>query len=71
MGIYYAYLDRAPVLVIGATLPPLSEPKRGPHRLDPFRTFQVEAILHILKWDSSTVTIGAVPERLPPRAYSS
>src|SRR5262249_35417618 len=29
MGIYYAYLDRAPVFVIGAT-GPLAEPKRRP-----------------------------------------
>ena len=29
MGIYYAYLDRAPVFIIGAT-GPLAEPKRRP-----------------------------------------
>ena len=37
MGIYYAYLDRAPIFIMGAT-GPMEEPKRRPvHRLDPFR----------------------------------
>jgi len=51
MGIYYAYLDRAPVFIIGAT-GPLAEPKRRPF-IDWIHSANVqgEAIRHIVKWD--------------------
>ena len=58
MGIYYAYLDRAPVFIIGAT-GPLAEPKRRPF-IDWIHSANVqgEAIRHIVKW-----TINRPPSR--------
>ena len=48
MGIYYAYLDRAPVFIIGAT-GPLAEPQRRPF-IDWIHSANVqgEAIRHIV-----------------------
>jgi len=37
MGIYYAYVDRAPIFVIGATGPDGREQAPPVHRLDPYR----------------------------------
>ena len=51
MGIYYAYLDRAPVFIIGAT-GPLAEPKRRPFiDWNLSANVQGETIRHIVKWD--------------------
>ena len=69
MGIYYAYLDRAPVFVIGAT-GPLAEPKRRPF-IDWIHSANVqgEAIRHIVKWDYQPTAIEGVPDAFA-RAYS-
>ena len=51
MGIYYAYLDPAPVFIIGAT-GPLAEPKRRPFiDWNLSANVQGETIRHIVKWD--------------------
>jgi acetolactate synthase I/II/III large subunit len=69
MGIYYAYLDRAPVFVIGAT-GPLAEPLRRPF-IDWIHSANVqgEAIRHIVKWDYQPAAIDGVPDAFA-RAYS-
>lgn len=69
MGIYYAYLDRAPVFVIGAT-GPLAEPKRRPF-IDWIHSANVqgEAIRHYVKWDYQPASIDGVPDAFA-RAYS-
>jgi acetolactate synthase-1/2/3 large subunit len=69
MGIYYAYLDRAPVFIIGAT-GPLAEPKRRPF-IDWIHSANVqgEAIRHIVKWDYQPAAIEGVPDAFA-RAYS-
>jgi acetolactate synthase-1/2/3 large subunit len=69
MGIYYAYLDRAPVFIIGAT-GPLAEPKRRPF-IDWIHSANVqgEAIRHIVKWDYQPASIEGVPDAFA-RAYS-
>ena len=57
MGIYYAYLDRSPVFIIGAT-GPLAEPKRRPF-IDWIHSANVqgEAIRNIVKWDYQPASI--------------
>ncbi len=69
MGIYYAYLDRAQVFIIGAT-GPLAEPKRRPF-IDWIHSANVqgEAIRHYVKWDCQPATIDGVPDGFA-RAYS-
>jgi acetolactate synthase-1/2/3 large subunit len=69
MGIYYAYLDRAPVFIIGAT-GPMAEPKRRPF-IDWIHTAngQGEAIRNFVKWDYQPTTVDAVPGAFA-RAYS-
>jgi acetolactate synthase-1/2/3 large subunit len=69
MGIYYAYLDRAPVFIIGAT-GPLAEPKRRPF-IDWIHTANVqgEAIRNFVKWDYQPSTVDGVPGAFA-RAYS-
>ena len=69
MGIYYAYLDRAPVFIIGAT-GPVEEPKRRPF-IDWIHSANVqgEAIRHYVKWDYQPASIEAVPDAFA-RAYS-
>jgi acetolactate synthase-1/2/3 large subunit len=69
MGIYYAYLDRAPVFIMGAT-GPMEEPKRRPF-IDWIHSASVqgEAIRHYVKWDSQPTTIDAVPGAFA-RAYA-
>jgi acetolactate synthase I/II/III large subunit len=68
MAIYYAYADRAPVFVIGAT-GPMDETKRRP-RIDWIHTAQVqgEAVRAYTKWDYQPSSIGGVPEAFA-RAY--
>jgi acetolactate synthase I/II/III large subunit len=69
MGIYYAYIDRAPVFVIGAT-GPMHEGKRRPH-IDWTHSalVQGEAVRHYVKWDYQPAAIDGVPEAFA-RAYS-
>ncbi len=68
LAIYYAYVDRAPVFIIGAT-GPLDERKRRPH-IDWCHTAntQGEAVRNYTKWDYQPVTIEGVPESFD-RAY--
>ena len=69
MAIYYAYADRAPVFIVGAT-GPMDETKRRP-RIDWIHTalVQGEAVRAYTKWDYQPTVIGGVPESFA-RAYS-
>ena len=69
MAIYYAYADRAPVFIIGAT-GPMDETKRRP-RIDWIHSalVQGEAVRAYTKWDYQPAVIGGVPESFA-RAYS-
>ena len=62
MAVYYAYADRAPVFIIGAT-GPMDETKRRP-RIDWIHTalVQGEAVRAYTKWDYQPTVIGGVPE---------
>jgi acetolactate synthase-1/2/3 large subunit len=62
MAIYYACIDRVPVLVIGAT-GPMDETKRRP-RIDWIHTAQSqgEQVRPYTKWDYQPHTIDGVPE---------
>jgi acetolactate synthase-1/2/3 large subunit len=68
MAIYYAYADRCPVFVIGAT-GPMDETKRRP-RIDWIHTalVQGEAVRAYTKWDYQPTVIDGVPESFA-RAY--
>jgi acetolactate synthase I/II/III large subunit len=69
MAIYYAYADRAPVFIVGAT-GPMDETKRRP-RIDWIHTalVQGEAVRAYTKWDYQPTVIDGVPESFA-RAYS-
>jgi len=69
MAIYYAYIDRAPIFIIGAT-GPMDEAKRRP-RIDWIHTAQGqgEAVRAYTKWDYQPHTIAGVPEAFA-RAYA-
>ncbi len=69
LAIYYAYADRAPVFIIGAT-GPMDEAKRRPH-IDWSHSalVQGEAVRHSVKWDYQPHAIDGVPESFA-RAYS-
>src|SRR3954468_1336257 len=69
MGIYYAYTDRAPVFVVGAT-GPMDEGKRRP-RVDWDHTANVQgnAVRDYVKWDYQPGGIQGVPDSFA-RAYS-
>ncbi len=69
MGIYYAYTDRAPVFVIGAT-GPMDEGKRRP-RVDWAHTANVQGtqVRDYVKWDYQPGGIGGVVDSFA-RAYS-
>ena len=69
MAIYYAYADRAPVFIIGAT-GPMDETKRRP-RIDWIHTalVQGEAVRAYTKWDYQPTVVGGVSESFA-RAYS-
>ena len=69
MAVYYAYVDRAPVFIIGAT-GPMDETKRRP-RIDWIHTalVQGEAVRAYTKWDYQPTVIGGVPESFA-RAYA-
>jgi acetolactate synthase-1/2/3 large subunit len=69
MAIYYAYIDRVPVFIIGAT-GPMDEGKRRPH-IDWTHTALVQgnAVRDYVKWDYQPTAIEGVPESFS-RAYS-
>lgn len=69
LAIYYAYIDRAPVFIIGAT-GPMDEGKRRPH-IDWSHSalVQGEAVRNYVKWDYQPTSIDGVPESFA-RAYS-
>jgi acetolactate synthase-1/2/3 large subunit len=69
MGIYYAYIDRAPVFIMGAT-GPLNEPKRRPY-IDWIHSANVqgEAIRDYVKWDYQPASVDGIPDSFA-RAYS-
>jgi acetolactate synthase-1/2/3 large subunit len=69
MAIYYAYIDRAPIFIIGAT-GPMDETKRRP-RIDWIHTAQSqgEAVRAYTKWDYQPHTIDGAPEAFA-RAYA-
>jgi acetolactate synthase I/II/III large subunit len=69
MAIYYAYADRAPVFIIGAT-GPMDETKRRP-RIDWIHTalVQGEAVRAYTKWDYQPTVVDGVPESFA-RAYA-
>ena len=69
MAIYYAYLDRVPIFIMGAT-GPMDEGKRRPH-IDWTHTALVQgnAVRDYTKWDYQPTSIHGVPESFA-RAYS-
>ncbi len=69
MAIYYAYIDRVPIFIMGAT-GPMDEGKRRPH-IDWTHTALVQgnAIRDYVKWDYQPSSIDGVPESFA-RAYS-
>ncbi len=69
MAVYYAYADRAPVFIIGAT-GPMDETKRRP-RIDWIHSalVQGEAVRAYTKWDYQPSVIDGVPESFA-RAYA-
>jgi acetolactate synthase-1/2/3 large subunit len=70
MAIYYAFIDRAPIFIIGAT-GPMHEGKRRPH-IDWSHSalVQGEAVRNFTKWDYQPTAIEGVPESFM-RAYST
>jgi acetolactate synthase-1/2/3 large subunit len=70
MGIYYAYIDRAPIFVIGAT-GPMDESRRRPF-IDWIHTANVqgEQVRHYVKWDYQPGSIEGVPDAFA-RAYAA
>jgi acetolactate synthase-1/2/3 large subunit len=69
MAIYYAYIDRVPIFIMGAT-GPMDEGKRRPH-IDWTHTALVQgnAIRDYVKWDYQPTALAGVPESFA-RAYS-
>src|SRR5438105_4105434 len=61
MAIYYAYIDRAPVLILGAT-GPMNEAKRRP-RIDWIHTANVQgnAVRDFTKWDDQPASVDGIP----------
>ncbi len=70
MAIYYAYIDRAPIFIMGAT-GPMHEGKRRPH-IDWSHSalVQGESVRNYTKWDYQPAAIEGVPESFM-RAYST
>ena len=68
LAVYYAYIDRAPIFIIGAT-GPMNESKRRP-RIDWIHSANVqgEALRSYTKWDYQPTVIDGVPESFA-RAY--
>lgn len=69
MAIYYAFIDRVPIFIMGAT-GPMDEGKRRPH-IDWTHTALVQgnAVREYTKWDYQPTAIEGVPESFA-RAYS-
>jgi acetolactate synthase-1/2/3 large subunit len=69
MAIYYAYIDRVPIFIMGAT-GPMHEGKRRPH-IDWTHSALVQgnAVRDYVKWDYQPTAIDGVPESFA-RAYS-
>jgi acetolactate synthase-1/2/3 large subunit len=69
MAIYYAYIDRVPIFIMGAT-GPMDEGKRRPH-IDCTHSALVQgnAVRDYVKWDYQPTAIEGVPESFA-RAYS-
>src|SRR4030081_506811 len=61
MAIYYAYIDRAPILLLGAT-GPLNEATRRP-RIDWIHTANVQgnAVRDFTKWDDQPTSVDGIP----------
>ncbi|MCA1647865.1 MAG: thiamine pyrophosphate-binding protein [Chloroflexi bacterium] len=61
MAIYYAYIDRAPILIVGAT-GPMNEAKRRP-RIDWIHTANVQgnAVREYTKWDDQPASVDGIP----------
>src|SRR5712691_2307780 len=61
VAIYYAYIDRAPILVLGAT-GPMNEAKRRP-RIDWIHTANVQgnAVRDYTKWDDQPASVDGIP----------
>ncbi len=70
MAVYYAYIDRAPVFIVGAT-GPLDTARRRP-RTDWIHTAKVQGnvVRDYTKWDDQPHTIDDVPDSFA-RAYSA
>jgi benzoylformate decarboxylase/acetolactate synthase-1/2/3 large subunit len=68
MGIYYAYIDRAPMVVFGGA-GPMAYDRRRPH-IDWIHTANVQgnAVRDYTKWDDQPFSIASVPESIL-RAY--
>ena len=68
LAIYYAYVDRVPIFIIGAT-GPMDETKRRP-RIDWTHTALVQgtAVRDYTKWDYQPTVVDGVPESFA-RAY--
>jgi acetolactate synthase-1/2/3 large subunit len=64
MGIYYAYIDRAPVVVFGGT-GPMAYDKRRPN-IDWIHTANVQgnAVRDYTKWDDQPYSVASVPESI-------
>jgi benzoylformate decarboxylase/acetolactate synthase-1/2/3 large subunit len=64
MGIYYAYIDRAPVLVLGGA-GPMDLGRRRPN-IDWIHSANVQgnAVRDYTKWDDQPAAIGSIPESL-------
>ena len=69
MAIYYAYIDRVPIFIIGAT-GPMDEGKRRPH-IDWTHSALVQgnAVRDYVKWDYQPTSIEGVPEILRARLF--
>jgi thiamine pyrophosphate-dependent acetolactate synthase large subunit-like protein len=68
MGVYYAHLDRVPLMLLGAT-GPLDRRRRRP-AIDWIHTAQVqaEAVRNFTKWDDQPATVADFPNSFA-RAY--
>ena len=70
MAVYYAYIDRAPVFIVGAT-GPMDESRRRPH-IDWSHTAssQGEAYRQYTKWDNQPCSVDVIVDSFR-RAYSA
>jgi acetolactate synthase-1/2/3 large subunit len=64
MGIYYAYIDRAPVVVFGGA-GPMAYDRRRPH-IDWIHTANVQGnvVRDYTKWDDQPASVASVPESI-------